>query len=45
MKGLYLVFYIVMLIGYAGVSFQASDIKGKILGVILLIANGLIFYK
>jgi len=34
-----------MLIGYSGVTFLSADIKGKAIGLLLLIVNGLIFYK
>lgn len=44
-KILYYIFYTVMLIGYAGLSFGASDIRSRAIGIILLIANALIFWK
>jgi len=34
-----------MLIGYIGVSIQGSDIKTKIIGLLLTIVNGLIFWR
>ena len=38
-------FYVLMLIGYAGLSFISPDIKGKMIGILLLIANALIFFR
>jgi hypothetical protein len=34
-----------MLIGYLGLSIQASDLKSKGIGIVLLIANALIFWR
>jgi len=42
---IYKLFYIMMLIGYLGLSLQTPDIKGKLIGILLLIVNALIFYK
>ena len=42
---IYQIFYYVMLFGYLGVSLLSGDIKSKIIGILLLIVNGLIFYK
>jgi len=42
---MYKLFYIMMLIGYLGLSLQTPDIKGKLIGVLLLIVNVLIFYR
>ena len=44
MNKLYLFFYILMLIGYAGLSVQ-GDLKGKVIGILLLIVNAIIFWK
>lgn len=42
---LYWGFYILMLIGYSGVSLMAGDIKTKIVGILLVIVNALIFWR
>jgi len=42
---LYKIFYIMMLVGYLGLSLQTPDIKGKLIGILLLIANALIFWR
>lgn len=42
---IYKICYCLMLIGYLGLSLQTPDIKGKLIGILLLIANGLIFWK
>jgi hypothetical protein len=34
-----------MLLGYLGLTSQAPDIKGKIIGGLLLAANAVIFYR
>jgi hypothetical protein len=39
------VFYTLMLLGYSGLSILAPDLKTKIIGILLTIVNGLIFYK
>jgi len=45
MKFCYWLCYWGMLIGYLGVSVQSVDLKTKIVGILLMIVNGLIFYK
>jgi hypothetical protein len=42
---LYRIFLGMMLIGYLGLTFQAPDLKGKIIGGLLLAANAVIFYR
>ena len=42
---MYNIFYLLMLIGFGGVSAGSPDIKGKVIGILLLIVNALIFYK
>lgn len=42
---MYDIFYLMMIVGFAGVSAGAPDVKGKIIGFLLLIVNALIFYK
>jgi hypothetical protein len=42
---IYKLFYILMLIGYLGLSLQTPDIKGKLIGILLLIVNALIFWR
>jgi hypothetical protein len=42
---IYKLFYILMLVGYLGLSLQTPDIKGKLIGIVLLIANALIFWR
>jgi len=39
------IFYILMLVGFIGLSFQSSDLKTQIIGVLLAIVNALIFWK
>jgi hypothetical protein len=34
-----------MLIGYSGLSILAPDLKTKIIGILLTITNGIIFWK
>jgi len=41
---LHKIFYILMIVGYAGLSFQNTDIKEKFIGILLLIVNALIFW-
>lgn len=41
----YNICYVFMLLSYAGLSYQASDLKGKAIGFVLLIANALIFWR
>jgi hypothetical protein len=42
---LYYIFYGAMIIGYIGVSFQAVDLRTKVIGILLTIVNGLIFWR
>lgn len=37
--------YSLMLIGFVGVSIQAPDLKGKVIGFLLAVVNGLIFWR
>lgn len=41
----YWICYWAMLIGYLGVSLQVPDTKTKFIGILLVIVNGLIFWK
>lgn len=34
-----------MLVGYGGLSFGVSDIKGKIIAILLLVVNAILFWK
>ena len=42
---LYKLFYILMLIGYGGLTMIAPDIKNKIIGILLLLVNGILFWR
>jgi hypothetical protein len=42
---MYWLFYILMSIGYIGLSCQATDLKSKVIGVLLTIVNMVIFWK
>jgi hypothetical protein len=42
---IYKLFYMMMLVGYLGLSLQTPDIKGKLIGILLLIVNALIFWR
>lgn len=42
---MYKIFYYMMLIGYTGLSIQAPTLKGKAIGIVLLVANALIFWR
>jgi len=42
---IYKLFYIMMLLGYLGLSLQTPDIKGKVIGILLLVVNALIFWR
>jgi hypothetical protein len=42
---IYKICYALMLVGYLGLTFQAPDIKGKIIGGLLLAANAVIFMR
>ena len=42
---IYKIFYYLMLIGYIGVSIQGVGIKAKILGLLLALVNGMIFWR
>lgn len=42
---MYNLFYWLMIIGYIGVSFLSDDLKPKIIGILLGIVNGIIFWK
>ena len=42
---MYKLFYILMLVGYFGVSMQVPTWKMKSVGILLLIVNAIIFYK
>ena len=42
---IYQIFYYLMLIGYLGLLLLSSDIKSKIIGILLLIVNALIFWR
>jgi len=41
----YNIFFILMLIGYAGLSIFSPGLKTKIIGILLWFVNFLIFYK
>jgi len=42
---MYKIFYWLMLIGYFGVSIQTLTFKMKVIGVLLVIVNGLLFWR
>ena len=42
---IYWICYFLMLIGYFGLTIQAPDLKTKIIGILLTLVNGVIFYK
>ena len=42
---LYWIFYISMLVGYLGLSILSSDLKTKVIGVLLTLVNALIGWK
>ena len=42
---MYKIFYCAMIIGFLGVSFMNLDIKTRIIGILLSLVNGLIFWK
>lgn len=42
---MYWIFYSLMLIGYVGLSFIAPDLKTKLIGIVLTIANAVIFWR
>jgi len=42
---LYRIFLGMMLIGYLGLTFQVPDLKGKVIGGLLLAANAVIFWR
>lgn len=42
---IYNIFYYMMLIGYLGVSIQVPSLKMKIIGILLVIVNGVLFWK
>ena len=37
--------YIMMLVGYAGLSVQAPTLKMKTIGILLTIVNGVLFWR
>ena len=42
---MYNLFYYSMIVGYSGLVFLLPDIKSKMVGFLLLLVNGIIFYK
>jgi hypothetical protein len=42
---MYLLSYILMLVGYLGLVLLAPDIKGKLIGGLLLATNAVIFWR
>ena len=42
---IYWICYWLMLIGYSGVSLQNPDIKTRIIGILLVVVNGILFWK
>jgi hypothetical protein len=42
---MYTTFYVLMIVGYGGLTFMAPDIKSKLIGILLLAVNALVFYK
>jgi len=42
---IYYTFYVMMLIGYLGVSLGSPTFKLKLIGLLLLLVNALVFYK
>lgn len=41
---MYKLFYWMMLIGYFGLTIQALDAKAKIVGILLLLVNAILFW-
>lgn len=39
------IMYTMMLVGYAGLTIQAPSMKMKVIGILLTIVNGMLFYK
>jgi len=42
---MYYFLYSLMLIGFIGVSVQAPDLRSKVIGILLVVVNGLIFWR
>jgi len=42
---MYDLFYLLMIIGYLGVSIQTPSLKMKIVGILLTIINAIIFWR
>ena len=42
---LYSLLYVMMLIGFAGLSLQVPDLKMKVIGALLTLVNGILFWK
>lgn len=42
---MYNLFYWMMMFGYGGLTLFASDLKSKIIGILLLIVNGILFWR
>jgi len=42
---IYWIFYVAMIVGYAGVSLQNPDAKMRIIGILLVVVNGILFWK
>lgn len=42
---MYKLFYILMVVGFSGLVWSGPELKTKIIGALLLLANMLIFYK
>jgi hypothetical protein len=42
---MYNIFYILMLLGYSGLSFLSPDFKTKLIGTLLTLTNAIIFWR
>jgi len=42
---IYRIFFVLMEIGYLGVSLQGNDLRTKTLGILLCIVNAIIFWR
>ncbi len=42
---IYQIFYIVMLISYAGLGIMSPTIRLRVIGLLLVVVNGLIFWR
>ncbi len=42
---MYYVFYVMMIVGFLGVSLMSGDWKTKVIGILLTIVNAIIFWR